>query len=351
MQLVMVHDLSTPDFGAPQGEIYAAALDQAAWADDVGFDTLALGEHHGAVDGYDPSPIVMAAAFGARTRRIRIRTSVLLAPLYEPVKLAEDLAVASIVCGGRLEAGLGAGYRQSEYASFGMKMEDRWERMGEIVAFLRQAWSGEPFEWRGRRVHVTPRPEPPPPIILGGAYPRSARRAARIADGWLPRTPDLWQPYRAERIALGHPDPGDYPSQGPVFLHVSDDPDRDWERIAPHAARMAEVYTGWQNEAPGQQDGPYSGSADPDQLRASGAYQVLRAEDVLALAESLGTEGVLYTTPLLCGLDPKLAWESLHRLEREVLPHLPRSNRETGASASPSANRRGDAPNRPGSAG
>ena len=323
MQLVMIHDLSTPDFGEPRGSVYAAALDQCAWADAVGFDVVALGEHHGSPDGYDPSPVVMAAAIGARTRRLRIRTSVLLAPLYEPVKLAEDLAVASLVCGGRLDAGLGAGYRPSEYEAFGQRLEERWERMGEIVAFLRQAWTGEPFEWRGRRIRVTPRPEPPPPIILGGAFARSARRAAHIADGWLPRTPDLWEPYRAECLALGRPDPGPYPRQGPVFLHVSHDPDGDWQRIAPHARRMAEVYGGWQREAPGQSQGPFARLPNEGELRASGAYRVLRPDEVLALAESLGPDCILYVTPLLCGLAPRLAWESLRLLEREVLPHLP----------------------------
>ncbi len=323
MQLVMVHDLSTPAFGTPARELYAAALDQSAWADEVGFSCIALGEHHGSPDGYDPSPIVFAAAIGARTQAIRIRTSVLLAPLYDPPKLAEDLAVASIVCGGRLEAGLGAGYRASEYETFGRSMADRWEAMGEIVEFLRRAWSGEPFQWRGRRVHVTPRPDPPPPIILGGGFARSARRAARIADGWLPRTPELWAPYRDECVAIGRPDPGPYPAQGPVFLHVSLDPERDWREIEPHAVRMAEVYGGWQRESPDQAEGPYSGPVDGGDLRSSGAYRVLRPEEVIALAESLGQDAILYMTPLLCGLDPALAWQSLRLLEREVLPHLP----------------------------
>ncbi len=323
MQLVMIHDLSTPDFGAPRRELYAAALDQCAWADEVGFDRIALGEHHGSPDGYDPSPVVVAAAIGARTRRLRIRTSVLLAPLYDPVKLAEDLAVASLVCGGRLEAGLGAGYRPSEYEAFGARLDERWQRMGEIVAFLRQAWTGLPFEWRGRRVQVTPRPEPPPPIVLGGAFPASARRAARIADGWLPRTPELWEPYRRECVALGRPDPGAYPAQGPVFVHVSREPERDWPRIAPHARRMAEVYSGWQREAPGQARGPYAGPPGDAELRASGAYQVLRPEELLALAARLGPDAILYLTPLLCGLDPGLAWQSLRLFEREVLPRLP----------------------------
>ena len=323
MKLVMVHDLSTPPFATPPPELYGAVLDTSAWADEVGFECIALSEHHGATDGFDPSPIVAAGAIAARTQRITIRTSVLLATLYDPAKLAEDLAVASIFSGGRLEAGIGAGYRPSEFEMFGKRMEDRWQAMGEIVAFLRQAWTGEPFDWQGRRVHVTPRPDPPPLIILGGAFARSARRAAHIADGWLPRTPELWEPYRDECKKLGKPDPGPYGPQGPVFLHVAHDPERAWDAIAPHARRMAEVYGGWQAEASQQRQGPYSPPADDADIRESGAYQVLRPEQVLELAESLGPDGTLYTTPLLCGLDPALAWESLKLFEKEVLPHLP----------------------------
>jgi len=323
MQLVMVHDLTTTPFGAPQEAIYEATLEMSAWADAVGFDLIALGEHHATSEGYDPSPIVAAAAIAARTRRIAIRTSVLLAPLYEPVKLAEDLAVASIFSRGRLLVGIGAGYRQVEYEMFGQDIGQRWERMGEIVAFLKRAWTGEPFEFEGRRVHVTPKPEPPPPILLGGAFARSARRAAHIADGWLPRSAALWEPYRKECIALGRPDPGPPREEGPVFLHVSKDPEAAWQRVSPHVAHMLSFYGSLQDDAPNQSDGPYSKASADRGVPASGAYRVLTPEQVIELANSLGPEGILYATPLLCGLDPAMAWESLGLLEREVLPYLP----------------------------
>ena len=103
MEFVAAFDLRAPAFGTPTREIYAATLDICAWADAIGFDTIGLGEHHASDDGYLPSPIPMAAAIGARTKRIRIRPNVLLAPLYEPVKLAEDLAVLQYICDGRLE--------------------------------------------------------------------------------------------------------------------------------------------------------------------------------------------------------------------------------------------------------
>lgn len=325
MELVLSYDLRAPSFGAPARELYAAALDQAAWGDELGFDAVGLGEHHGSPDGYDPSPLVVAAAMGARTRRIRLRTAVVLAPLYDPIKLAEDAAVTQLVCGGRLELGLGGGYRPSEFETFGRRLADRWRAVGETIALLRLAWTGEPFDWQGRRCCVTPRPEPPPPILLGGSTPAAARRAARIADGWFPPLePALWPPYREECLALGKPDPGAYPAQGPVFLWISKRPDADWARLAPHALHQLRSYSEWTAEAFGRPAGPYAKAIAPETLRQSPAYRVLTPDDALALAAELGPHSVLYLNPLLAGVEPAFAWEMLRLYEREVHPHLPR---------------------------
>ena len=143
MEFVVSYDMRAPSFGAPAQQIYDAALDQCAWADELGIDCVGLAEHHASPDGYLPSPIPMAAAIGARTRRITIRPNVLLAPLYEPVKLAEDLAVLQYVCGGRLEVVIGAGYRPVEFGMFGKRREDRKQLYLEAFDVLRSAWSGK----------------------------------------------------------------------------------------------------------------------------------------------------------------------------------------------------------------
>lgn len=101
IHLSLAYDMRAPDFGADPADLYAAALDQCAWADRVGFQSVGFMEHHASSDGYLPSPIVMAAAAAARTRRMRIGVLV-LAPLYDPVRLAEDLAVLDNVARGRL---------------------------------------------------------------------------------------------------------------------------------------------------------------------------------------------------------------------------------------------------------
>ena len=324
MEWVVTYDMRAPSFGAPARDLYAAALDQSTWADEQGFDLIGLGEHHGSPDGYDPSPLVLAAAMGARTRRIRLRTSVLLAPLYDPVKLAEDAAVTQLAVGGRLLLGIGGGYRPAEFEMFGRRLDDRWKDVGDTIAFLRLAWTGEPFEWEGRRCRVTPVPDPPPPILLGGSSAAAARRAARIADGWFPPLDErLWAPYRDECGKLGLPDPGPYPRQGPIFLWVSDDPERDWEALMPHVLHQLRSYAEWTAESFGKPAGPFVANLTPETVREGDAYQVLTPEQVLERVETFGDHSVFYLNPLLAGIDPRSSWKMLRRFEERVRPYLP----------------------------
>lgn len=323
MKKILTYDMRAPAFGASARELYAAALDQVAWADDAGFDTVGLGEHHCSEDGYNPSPIPLAAAMGARSKRLELRTSVILAPFYDVVRLAEDAAVTQLATNGRLVLGIGGGYRPTEFESYGRRLEDRWKTVGDTVRFLRRAWTGEPFEWNGRRCHVTPKPDPAPPILLGGATKASARRAARIADGWLPPLdPRLWEPYRDECRKLGKPDPGPYPRQGPIFLWVSKEPEKAWERLLPHVLHQLRSYSAWTVEAYGQPAGPYAKDITAETAKQSDAYRVLGPEEAIAFGRTLTDDDVLYLSPLLAGIDPSYSWEMLDLFEREVAPFL-----------------------------
>lgn len=325
MRLELTYDMRAPAFGAPIENLYATALDQVQWADELGFNAVGLGEHHCSPDGYNPSPLNLAAAMGARSKQITLRTTVLLAPLYDPIKLAEDAAVTHLATGGRLELGIGGGYRPSEFESLGRKLEDRWQAIGETIHVLRQAWTGEPFEWQGRRCWVTPKPPTPPKIILGGASAAAARRAARIADGWYPPLePKLWEPYREECIKLGKPDPGAYCMPGPIFLWVANDIEKAWQQVMPHVQHQLQSYSEWTIEAYGKPSGPYAKAITPETIRQSPAYQVMTPEQVLAMAEQLPENSVLFLNPLLSGIDPQLSWEMLALFEREVHPYLQR---------------------------
>ena len=135
-------------------------------------------------------------------------------------------------------------------------------------------------------------------------------------------SPRLWPPYREECLRLGKPDPGDYPRQGPIFLWVSKDPEKDWDWLAPHVLHQVRSYREWTLEAFGRASGPYAKEVSLDSVRESDAYRVLTPEQTVELAAELGEHSVLYLNPLLAGIDPGRSRTMLGLFEREVYPHL-----------------------------
>ena len=310
------------DHPSARADLYEAALDQVEWADRLGFDSVMFHEHHGAADGYLPSPIVMAAAAAARTSRIGIVVGALLVPLHDPLRLAEDLAVVDLLSRGRLVVTPGAGYLPEEFTMFGRAKSRRGKALDQGLEVLTRAWSGEPFEYEGRQVRVTPRPyqRPRPPLVVGGGSRPAARRAARAGDGFAPHLPEAWADYREELAALGLPDPGPMPRSGPRFLHVSDDPERSWPELAPFLLHEMNSYARFATGA--QEYTGYVSTEDLDALRASPHYRVVTPQECVALAEELGPGGALCFRPLAGGMPPELSWSSLRLFADEVLPRL-----------------------------
>src|ERR1051326_8393565 len=181
------YDLRVPPFAKlTHAEQYAACLEQCAFADERGFDVVVLSEHHGVEDGFLPAPVTMAAAVAGRTRKIGITIAAILVPLHDPVRLAEQLAVAQLASGNRVSFVAGLGYRAEELEMAGVDPKSRGRLLEEYVGVMRRAWTGEPFEWRGRTIRVTPKPEAAPMIFVGGSTPIAARRAARLCAGFFP---------------------------------------------------------------------------------------------------------------------------------------------------------------------
>lgn len=317
--LSLRYDLRAPAFGPPAEVLYKAALEQCAWADERGFLMATLSEHHGADDGYCPSPLVMAAAIAGRTRNLRVLVAALVLPLYDPIRLAEDLAVLDLASGGRIDLIVGAGYRPEEMAMFGRTMDERVPLLEEGLEVLRAAWTGDEFEYRGRTVRVTPRPARPegPGLIMGGSTPGAARRAARLGLGFLPVDASLWPPYEEACRELGREAGPPPPVGGPKFIHVAEDPDEAWARIAPHALHETNTYGGWLASADSL--GPYEAAEDADALRAAGDYLVITPDECIARVRETGS---LLLHPLMGGLDPDVAWESLELVANKVLPAL-----------------------------
>jgi probable F420-dependent oxidoreductase len=171
---------------------YREAIELVRLAEALGFDSAWVSEHHGASDGYLPSLLPMLAAMAATTERIELGTGIVLTPLHDPIRLAEDAAVVDQLSDGRLILGLGIGWRPEEFRMFDVPISERLQRTVETIEVLRRAWSGRRFSFQGRafrydRVRVTPPPARPggPPIYLGGYAESAVRRAGRLGDGYI----------------------------------------------------------------------------------------------------------------------------------------------------------------------
>ena len=133
-----------------RADLYAATIDMCAWAESHGALAAILSQHHGSEDGYLPSPVPLAAAIAARTSTLPITVAALLLALYEPVKLAEDLAVVDLISRGRVSYVIGIGYRDEEFDMFGVDRRGRGHLVEERIGLLQRLWSGEEIDLDGR---------------------------------------------------------------------------------------------------------------------------------------------------------------------------------------------------------
>jgi len=338
-QLSMRFDLRVPPFAKTDfAAQHRALLEMVTWGDRVGIETVPLSEHHGDPAGFTSAPLTLAAAVLARTERLKVSVSAALVPLHDPVRLAEQMATIDCLAPGRLSVVLGAGYRTVEFAMAGIERSDRGRLLEECVAVLRAAWTGETFEWRGREILVTPVPASPggPELFIGGKTIAGARRAARLRARFSPAVAalDVIGAYFEECERVGFADGDVYGCKsleefrnqhhrpnGPVapgFVMLSHDPDRTWSQIGPYAEYDALTYAAWQEDGV-VSDWVVPGAESWQQLRESGRYVVITPQECVALA---ARDGQIMLHPLMGGIEPELAWESLRLFESEVLPKL-----------------------------
>lgn len=305
--------------GTTPAERYAAALDMAEWADQLGCVTIGVSEHHASPDGFLPSPLPMVAAMAARTADVRFIVAALIAPFYDPLRLAEDMVVLDHLSKGRVDLIVAGGYVREEFAMFDVPMNERSKRVTEVVRTLKAAFSGDPFEYRGRKVQVTPAPYRPdgPSVSLGGSSEPAARRAARIADGFIPSVPEVWEFYRDEVQKLGRPDPGPSPIGENRTVALAEDPETGWEQMGPFFLHENNAYGAWQAED--DVASPFHTAEDIDELKASGRYAVLTPDEYIAELEAAPFP-LAFLHPLCGGMPIELAWTSLRLFEHEVLP-------------------------------
>ena len=126
-----------PKWRKPFTQFYAEQLRQAQLAEELGYDTIWLTEHHFAEDGYSPSLLPIAGALAAMTTRIRIGTFLLLLPLHNAVRVGEDAATVDVLTNGRFDLGLGQGYTPSEFEGYGIPRKERASLLEEGIEVIK----------------------------------------------------------------------------------------------------------------------------------------------------------------------------------------------------------------------
>jgi alkanesulfonate monooxygenase SsuD/methylene tetrahydromethanopterin reductase-like flavin-dependent oxidoreductase (luciferase family) len=254
-----------PEWRRPFGRMYADYLDQVVRAEACGFDSVWLTEHHFCEDGYTPSPLVIAGAIGARTSRMRIGTNLIVLPLHDPVRIAEDAATLSLLTGGRFDLGVGIGYKQAEFEAFGRDLRHRPSLLEDAVEIIRRGWRGDHVNYTGKRhslgdLAITPMPEIPPALLIGGMVEPAIERAARIGDGFL-STGGIGLDLYVQALERQGKDP----ATGRIVLGcwalIADDPKAEAERAGPHALYQANEYIRWGAFGPPDQVPPFPDAA------------------------------------------------------------------------------------------
>jgi alkanesulfonate monooxygenase SsuD/methylene tetrahydromethanopterin reductase-like flavin-dependent oxidoreductase (luciferase family) len=293
------HDFRNPPrWHVPYAQLYAENLDQIAWAETLGYESVWVSEHHVTDEGYLPSVFPMLAAIAQRTTRMRIGSSILLGAFQHPIRFAEDVAVLDQLSGGRLEVGLGLGYREHEFELLDVPIAERARRTEQLVEVARRVWADG---------SVTPPPlqQPEPTFWIGGSVAGAARRAARLGCHFMP---DAF--VDTEVLALFRAlAPGARVSINPT-IYVG-----DWDDVAEHLLYQFNRYREWGGGEP-------IASADElprDRYLVGSADEV--AAGVQALIERTGCDRMFFWARPP-GLPIELANRSLERFARDVMPRF-----------------------------
>ncbi|WP_158018858.1 LLM class flavin-dependent oxidoreductase [Mycobacterium basiliense] len=301
---------------------YQAALAMAEYADTHGFTAVSAEEHHLAATGWLPSPLILAAAVAGRTRTVRISINALIVPLYDPIRLAEDIAVLDNITRGRFSFVAGMGYRPEEYLAAGKDWSRRGALLDDGLSTLLKAWGDEPFEYRGALINVTPKPHtrPHPIVFVGGMTVAAARRAARFG---LPFSPPMPMPELAARYERELRERGKtgfvyHPENGSTVTLLHPDPDEAWSRYGRFIMNETAEYSSWKRAGVPRPN--EAAAATMTELRGLNNVEIVTPEQLVG--QIRGGRREIVMNPLIGGLPIDEGWASLHLLADKVLPRV-----------------------------
>lgn len=303
---------------------WQAIIEQVRWAEQIGFGSVWVSEHHFVDDAYASSTLTLLAALAVATERMWLGTNVLVLPVHHPLRLAEEALTVDGLSGGRLRLGLGLGYRAADLEPFGVSLRQRRRRFEESFDTLRAACRGEAVD--GMRVSPRPVRDGGPELWIGALSEPAIERAARIGDGFVCVLPEQVATYVDARRRLGLDD-------GRVTLGnqwiVADDPERAWAAVGPHVMYQVNAYIDF------GMFGPIPRLDDPRQVLDMGMYQLLdgpAAANELERQIDSGPVIDCFGWTLFPGEPVDEAAERLEYFARTVIPHV-----RARLSASPSA--------------
>jgi alkanesulfonate monooxygenase SsuD/methylene tetrahydromethanopterin reductase-like flavin-dependent oxidoreductase (luciferase family) len=327
----------TTDFRNPPGSgktaarVYSEIIEAMVFAESLGFDGAYIFEHHFTDDDYVASPLIAATAIAAHTRRMRVGPDIAILPLYDPVRVAEDGAVLDVISNGRLDFGVGLGYRPVEYAGYGLDINRKGSRANEALQIIRRLRQGETVSFDGKHFQVegarlSPRPvqRPNPPIWVGGFSKAAARRAARYGDGYVGPTTNkaMYEMYLRELRGVGKDPTAARVMGGEVWLIVSEDPDRTFATYAPHLKYWFDSYSKWFE---GTDTRPWPPITNAEELRSSRLVNVVTPDAAVAtIKQHISEVPVEMYTMMLSppGIAMSTVAESIELFAKKVMPHF-----------------------------
>ncbi len=249
-----LYDFRNPQpWRRPWADLYAETLEFITWTESIGFEGAWVPEHHGAGDGYVPSPLVVLGAIAARTKTIKLGSAIALAPLYHPVRFAEECSVLDILSNGRLEMAVAVGYRRSEADAYGVDFTSRGRRTDEFLEIVSRLWAGEAFSYAGKHftlknASIVPTPiRGRIPLYLGGFTDKALERTAKFGDGYFGNL-EVCDLYLEKLRACGKdPASARIRIQG-LFVLVAVDPEKAMHELAPYFHYVNNAYGQWLNE-------------------------------------------------------------------------------------------------------
>ncbi|HYA34067.1 MAG TPA: LLM class flavin-dependent oxidoreductase [Candidatus Binataceae bacterium] len=332
------------DFRNPRGtwwrpypQLLRDLLGQIATADRLGYDNVWVTEHHFVEDDYNPSSMTALAAIAARTERIRIGTFITLLPFQNPIRHAEDAACVDNLSNGRLELGVGQGYRADEFDKFCIPREERSARFSESLKLIERLWTQENVSFEGRfsrckDITISPRPvqKPRPPIWIGARTEKAIKRAARRGYNLMATIgPDPAPTYLAALKENGG-NPADFSIAQAGLMFVAGNRDEAWDATQEHIHYTMTHYRNWMSgggkDLPGDDD--IWKLTDPRELRHSryaNGFLVGTPDEVTKKIEAL-TKRFSFTHLVLTGhfpgMDVATSTKSIELFAKEVLPHF-----------------------------